>query len=68
MGEKNNLLTAIAHMKGIREKLKRKMANNPTNNRIKQSDQIYLEDLDATFNLRVRTGCITNIMHLDPIN
>lgn len=70
VGEKSNLLTMITHMKGIREKLKRKRRNtdNSHNNITKESNRIYWEDVDSTFNKRMRTGCITNLSHTDPIS
>lgn len=46
-------------------KRKRVSGNRNGNRRINQSDRICWEDIESTFNSRIRTGCITNIRHID---
>lgn len=70
IGEKNALLNAIGLLKGIRHKLKRldrRGGSNSTQRNI-QSDRLYWEDIDSIFDGRIRTGCITNLVHIDPTN
>lgn len=55
IGEKNNLISVIGYMKGIQEKLKRKLNSNiNVNKKMNQSDRIKWLDVDATFNKRIR--------------
>ncbi|GJQ87763.1 hypothetical protein Trydic_g14174 [Trypoxylus dichotomus] len=65
IGEKTKLQTALGKMLGYRTFLKGLQIRGAGVKEC-QSDRIRWHDIQSAFQSRIRTGCITNLRHVDP--